>query len=962
MNKFVYVLISLLLIAGIAFAVNTPPTVEIIIPSADGNYLSGTQGIVFTVLDSDGPTDINANIYYSNSAGNHTNQIDINFALDGTSCDGIDFKETRKCSYNWDTTAVPDGNYYIDVNVITNLDSTEDSSDYSFRVDNTPPSVTVTDVNGDTSPPYWATTGQDVNVTLNLGENNLECKWNTDTITDFSTEETSCTVSESTAICNTGPRAETTSTSHSINYMCKDLAGNLTSSTPLIFGNDYTAPDSSISASVSNNNVTVTFLGSDAHSEISKFEVKVDSGSWIDKGTSGGTHVFEIQANGDHTYYLKVTDNAGKTIEKSEVENVNYAQSNVPTGTPTISSDTHENDEWITDNDPKFDWDSVDNATEYRYALNDESNYDLDDEDNDNYDTDGDTDKTYSNVNDGIYWFHVAGCNSYGCGSTDDYKILIDKTGPDAPKNLFGLSHSDGSIYLKWDEPEDNPEEDNSGVKEYIIYRSITRDFGVNDSGVKEFEDITDTDYTDEYSLIQGIAYYYRVQAIDELENKGTITTIKRVLNSGNSCGIELIANIPEIVKKGELKIDIITSEGTIYNAKLKIKMPGENFETLKTGQNGSSIIDTYEIKEGINGTASIIVEGYDENDKSCEQLFEFEVDSINPEIEIISPKNNAEISEKITIQVSATDEGTSIEKIEAFVNDISIGELEKSGAFYELDWSSTKNKNGDYKLKLEAEDKAGNTAEKEITIKINNITGTLFAEEEKTFDNVDSAILKNAGLKEELLNEAMTLIKENTPKRKFTAQQTTNGIEVKLTITLKNTGSTKTMSLIEVIPKILVENAGLIISNKPFKILQEDPVIQFDLGEVASGKEVTVNYTIASGLSNTEASELEKAFNEFNVSPILLETQTESPIQAGSNSDNLWLIFLVIVIIFLLIVGGLLIGGGALFFHQKSKKQTIQSKGLHTVYENKSNDGFFSDLFKKEDSEKRGKFAYQEK
>ncbi len=135
-------------------AVSNVADVTVSDPNGDGNYLVGTQAIVFTVLDysitgtADG--DLNALIYYSSTQSAFSNLIiDLNLFASGV-CTGTDFSTQRTCTYAWDTTDVTDGNYYIDINVADFTtadvirDSNTDSSDGSFAVDNDVGTPTIT--------------------------------------------------------------------------------------------------------------------------------------------------------------------------------------------------------------------------------------------------------------------------------------------------------------------------------------------------------------------------------------------------------------------------------------------------------------------------------------------------------------------------------------------------------------------------------------------------------------------------------------------------------------------------------------------------------------------------------------------------------------------------------------------------------------------------------------------------
>ncbi len=82
-------------------------------------------------------------------------------------------------------------------------------------------------------------------------------------------------------------------------------------------GPDTTPPTVSISspgsgATVTTADVAVSWSGSDADSGIDYYEVRMDSGSWINKGT-GTSHTFTGLADGSHTAEVRALDNAGNS-------------------------------------------------------------------------------------------------------------------------------------------------------------------------------------------------------------------------------------------------------------------------------------------------------------------------------------------------------------------------------------------------------------------------------------------------------------------------------------------------------------------------------------------------------------------------------------------------------------------------------------------------------------------------
>ncbi|MCP8323479.1 MAG: right-handed parallel beta-helix repeat-containing protein [Candidatus Methylarchaceae archaeon HK02M2] len=84
---------------------------------------------------------------------------------------------------------------------------------------------------------------------------------------------------------------------------------------------DFILPILSITSPTSgseltSSNVTVMWTGSDAHSGIDHYEIRLDEGSWINVLTSNN-HNFSGVSNGSHTIYVKAIDGAGNSNEAS---------------------------------------------------------------------------------------------------------------------------------------------------------------------------------------------------------------------------------------------------------------------------------------------------------------------------------------------------------------------------------------------------------------------------------------------------------------------------------------------------------------------------------------------------------------------------------------------------------------------------------------------------------------------
>ncbi len=156
--------VFLLLFAGLASA--AAPVVQLTAPNG-GEYISAASGnynITFNVSDADNNA-LLSDIYLSASAGAKTTLIVGNLNLEGASCTDVDNNNvtTNSCTYSWNPAGI-NGTYYMDVVVRDAAESSEDSSNASFIVDNTVPNASnARPANGT----YVSSASQQISVDLN---------------------------------------------------------------------------------------------------------------------------------------------------------------------------------------------------------------------------------------------------------------------------------------------------------------------------------------------------------------------------------------------------------------------------------------------------------------------------------------------------------------------------------------------------------------------------------------------------------------------------------------------------------------------------------------------------------------------------------------------------------------------------------------------------------------------------
>lgn len=105
----------------------------------------------------------------------------------------------------------------------------------------------------------------------------------------------------------------------------RDLADNKATLGPIVIFYDSNAPEMlSLSASISQNNVTLTFDATDYNgSGIAGYYVSLDNNNW--DFTSSNTYQFNSLSNGDYNFYVKATDKADNNSSVlKETKTVNY--------------------------------------------------------------------------------------------------------------------------------------------------------------------------------------------------------------------------------------------------------------------------------------------------------------------------------------------------------------------------------------------------------------------------------------------------------------------------------------------------------------------------------------------------------------------------------------------------------------------------------------------------------------
>lgn len=152
--------------------------------------------------------------------------------------------------------------------------------------------------------------------------------------------------------------------------------------------------------------------------------------------TSAGlvsTITFRAKASGKATIYILnssmvlLDDGKGtnilKTFEKGE-----YILTMIPSEGPRIFSSTHpDQDIWYKDNNPTFSWEKEGGVTDFSY------NFDEDPKGMPDSVSEGSENiKSYTNIADGFWYFHVRSMRGGIWGATSNYMVHLDSTPPNS--------------------------------------------------------------------------------------------------------------------------------------------------------------------------------------------------------------------------------------------------------------------------------------------------------------------------------------------------------------------------------------------------------------------------------------------------------------------------------------------------------------------------------------------------
>ena len=165
--------------------------------------------------------------------------------------------------------------------------------------------------------------------------------------------------------------------------------------------------------------------------------------------------------------------------------------------------------------------------------------------------------------------------------------------------------------------------------------------------------------------------------------------------------------------------------------------------------------------------------------------------------------------------------------------------------------------------------------------------------------------ILQKYGLSNEDAIKQIATMQSSGIIRKLSIIQTASSAnrQIRIEITFTNDTNSDIVKIIEVIPKELINSARNLISDANYRIIKDDPVVEF-IVPVAKGASATISYGIGE-ITTAQAQELmnKNVINLFETSPIVLEgtLTTETTLKNLANGNEL--LFLIIGLLVILII-----------------------------------------------------------
>ncbi len=266
--------------------------------------------------------------------------------------------------------------------------------------------------------------------------------------------------------------------------------------------------------------------------------------------------------------------------------------------------------------------------------------------------------------------------------------------------------------------------------------------------------------------------------------------------------------------------------------------------------------------------------------------------DSSPPAIRWVNLQASQNLSGIFKVEVESIDDSgvnyTSLyvdsQSAENLVEKISV----KKTAYFEFSIDTSKFSNGSHSLIAVSEDSSSNQNSGTSTITINfengesggndgENNGSGDADENKTifsqttnFGEKDKNFINSISLEQAAKEKAIQLGELLKPRRKIEIAKNGGSFSIIVTISFENT-DLNSIKIVEIIPKEFAKSASEIVSDTGFEILNEDPIIEFDINSLDSNKTIELSYRLKTDFNESAAEEIPKNIEGKFSAPILL-------------------------------------------------------------------------------------------
>ncbi len=545
--------------------------------------------------------------------------------------------------------------------------------------------------------------------------------------------------------------------------------------------------------------------------------------------------------------------------------------------------------------------------------------------------------------------------------STVNDESYLDRTDPSTPDNLTA-EVGNHRVILDWDST--------TGAEAYKIY--VDGDYNGGTSG---------TSYTVS-GLTNGTEYDFRVSAVDRADNEGgKHSTVSATPTEGNGTAGDTTdptvswvfpSNNATVSGTIELKVDATDDDSGMWQVKFYVD--NVIIETVTGKVGGYYILDwnSLTVSDGAHTLKALALDRA-ASVNSASTTRSITVDNGidgggGPTGDLNEARDAIDAAEAVKQEVDDL-----VEDIESRGLTISVDTQDA------IDSAQTKLDNADTQFTAENYTGAKNLANGAKTGFETALT--MFSIEE--YSDVDYAynaenagtLLQGVGLGAGLVDEAIGLMGRFNVQRSLEISKVVDGDKTNyvtnVKIVVSNIDGNSEIRIVEFIPKEFVDDAGKIVSNFAFEVIESDPIIVFNI-EVPQGETVEIFYGLGTDLAtkaDADSTIEKKLMEKFLVPPILLNKGTSLDEQdlgatgglALGAVDFVGILYGLGIVVVIIVVGFIIVFVASHLTRGKEERPF----GLHSVVENEPLHRRVVQKVKgvmpsKSEAEKKPKWAYK--